>query len=95
VSSPAPNSDRPPPVRHSPLISSQKLARILDNPRSPNPRDRWDARRVTRMLRAARIGQQLTPRGLWYTTYAELRERVPPIADLYASKLHEDDVEDL
>jgi hypothetical protein len=85
----------PTPVRHSQLISFAKLASVLDNPRSPNAEDRWDARRVRRLFKAAGIGGRITRRGHHHTTYRELCERLPRVAELYASRIHEDDVEHL
>jgi hypothetical protein len=83
------------PVRHSPIISFAKLAEVLDNPRSSNPNDRWDARRVRRLFKAAGIGARFPPRGHHYTTYQELRDKLPLVADLYAARVHEDDVDHL
>ena len=85
----------PAPVRHSPLISYSKIAEVLDNPRSDDPLDRWDTRRVRRMFKAAGIGGQIRARGLRYTTYQELRDKLPMVANLYASRVHEDDVDHL
>jgi hypothetical protein len=57
------------------IITSRKLAEVLDNPSSSDPRDRWSPQRAARWLQSTGAGVKRG--GKWITTPERLIEHFP------------------